>query len=332
MVKIAFFEVESWEKDYLKSNLKNNIFITSDKLTVNNVDKFKSYDIISTFINSKIDKNILDKLKNLKLIVTRSTGYDHINLEECKKRNIKISYVPSYGENTVAEHTFGLILMLSRKLHKAFLETKSGGFDFHGLQGFDLKGKILGVVGTGNIGKHVIRIAKGFEMNVIAFDVNKDNKLAKKLNFKYTSFNELLKKADIVTLHVPYNKHTHHMINLGNIKLFKKGSLLINTARGNLIQTEALLYGLDKKILNGIGLDVLEDEKLIKEERELITKDFPTKDIKIMLENHILAEQDNVIITPHNAFNSKEAITRILETTISNIKHFLKRKPINIVI
>ncbi len=329
-MKIAFFETEDWEKDFLKSNIKNALLL-KQKISSANANKFKDYSIISTFINSGLDKNALGKLEKLKLIVTRSTGYDHIDLAECKRRKITVCNVPSYGENTVAEHTFGLILALSRKLHKAFELTRKGGFDFHGLMGMDLKGKTIGIIGTGKIGVHVIRIAKGFDMNVIAFDVNRDSRLARKLKFRYVSFNYLLQNSDIITLHVPYNKHTHHMINLSTIKIIKKGSLLINTARGSLIQTGALLYGLDKGLLAGAGLDVLENERMIKEERALINNHYSAKNLKILLEEHILAEQDNVVITPHNAFNSKEAIQRILKTTVDNIHNFLRGKKTNIV-
>lgn len=328
-MRIAFFETEDWERDYIKKRINAEFYKST--LNSGNADRFKNAEIISVFINSRVDKNALDKLKKVKLIATRSTGYDHIDVQECKRRKISVCYVPTYGENTVAEHTFGLILTLSRKLHKAYQVVRSGNFDFKGLQGFDLKGKTLGVVGTGNIGRHVIRIAKGFEMNVIAFDVNKDRNIARQLGFNYVSFNHLLENSDIITLHVPYNKHTHHMINISNIKMFKPGSLLINTSRGNLIQTEALLYGLRKGLLSGIGLDVLEDEQMIKEEVELLGQKMTSQDIRILLLDHILTEQDNVVITPHNAFNSKEALQRILDTTIHNIKSFSKHKKTNLV-
>jgi len=198
------------------------------------------------------------------------------------------------------------------------------------LRGVDLRGRTLGVIGVGSIGQHVIRMANGFEMNVIAFDVFKNNKLQKKLNFKYVDFNNLLKNSDIITLHCPYNKHTHHLINKNNIKKIKKGALLINTARGALIDTDALVRALDAGILKGAGLDVLEDECYVKEDKQVMSKHFPKKcDMRIILENHILAKKDNVIITPHNAFNSVEALQRILDTTVDNIKGFLRKEVIN---
>ena len=331
MPKIAFFEIEEWEKPYLKEKLKGHkLYFFDDVLNENNVNKAKDLDIISIFIYSKINKKILDKLKKLKLISTRSTGFDHIDLKECKKRRITVSNVPQYGENTVAEHTFALILNLTRKIHKAWERTRRLDFSQTGLRGVDLRGKTLGVVGSGSIGEHVIRMANGFEMKVIAFDVFKNKKLAKKLNFKYVGFDYLLKNSDIITLHCPYNKHTHHLINKKNINIIKKGALLINTARGALVETDALVNALDKGILGGAGLDVLEEECYIKEDHQVMSKNFPKKcDMKTIIENHILAKKDNVIVTPHNAFNSIEALQRILDTTLENIKGCLKGKVVN---
>ena len=331
MPKIAFFEIEEWEKPYIKDKLKSHkLYFFDSALDEINADKIKDADIISVFIYSKVNKKILEKLENLKLIVTRSTGFDHIDLKECKRRNIIACNVPFYGENTVAEHTFALILSLTRKVPKAWEKTRKLDFSSEGLRGTDLRGKTIGVIGVGSIGKHVIRIANGFEMDVIAFDPFKDKKLEKELNFKYTSLDSLLKNSDIITLHCPYNKNTHHLINKNNIKKIKKGALLINTARGSLIETDALVKALDSGILSGAGLDVLEEECFVKEDKEVMSKHFPKEcDLKIIIENHILAKRDNVIVTPHNAFNSIEALQRILDTTIGNIKCFLKGKAVN---
>ena len=331
MPKIAFFEIEEWEKPYIKDKLKSHkLYFFDSALDEINADKIKDADIISVFIYSKVNKKILEKLENLKLIVTRSTGFDHIDLKECKRRNIIACNVPFYGENTVAEHTFALILSLTRKVPKAWEKTRKLDFSSEGLRGTDLRGKTIGVIGVGSIGKHVIRIANGFEMDVIAFDPFKNKKLEKELNFKYTSFDSLLKNSDIITLHCPYNKNTHHLINKNNIKKIKKGALLINTARGSLIETDALVKALDSGILSGAGLDVLEEECFVNEDKEVMSKHFPKEcDLKIIIENHILAKRDNVIVTPHNAFNSIEALQRILDATIENIKCFLKGKAVN---
>ena len=332
-LKITFFEIEPWEIDYLKPKLKGfDLVFFEEKIAPERLKKIPGVDILSPFIYSVIDKKILSSLKSLKFIATRSTGFDHIDLETCKGRNILVSNVPSYGENTVAEHTFALILALSRKIYPSLEKTKRGDFSLENLRGFDLKGKTLAVVGVGNIGRHVIRISKGLEMNVLAFDARKDQKFAQEFGFKYVPLSYLFRNSDIITLHVPYNKSTHHMINLKTLKLLKKGCYLINTARGGVCDTTALLEGLRQGIFAGLGLDVLEEECFIKEERELLTPVFKkTCDLKAVLENHILINQPNVIITPHNAFNSKEALTRILDTTIENIKTFAGNKPINLV-
>ena len=215
-------------------------------------------------------------------------------------------------------------------MHESIERVKSEGFSVGGLRGFDLGGKTLGIVGMGSIGSHVARIANGFEMNVLAFDKKQDKRLAKKLGFAYASFGDVLKNSDIITLHVPYNQHTHHLINSGNIGLIKRGAYLINTARGGIVETTALVEALEKGILAGAGLDVLEEECVIKEESQLLSPEFyKTCDVKTMLQNHILMEKKNVIITPHNAFNSNEAMERILETTTKNIQSFIKNKSIN---
>jgi len=332
-LRIAFFETEPWEADYLKSRLKGlDLAFFPDKLTSGDINRILGIDILSPFIYSRIDKKIVNSLKSLQYITTRSTGFDHIDLQACRDRNILVSNVPTYGENTVAEHTFALILTLSRKVNLSLEKTQRGDFSLDNLRGFDLKEKVLGVVGVGNIGRWVIKIAKGFGMDVLAFDIKKDRAFAKEFGFRYVPLNYLFRNSDIVTLHVPYNKATHHLVNLRSLKMFKRGSYLINTARGGICDTTALLKGLEQKIFAGLGLDVLEEECFIKEERELLTASFQkTCDLKTVLENHILLNQPNVIITPHNAFNSQKALTRILDTTIENIQSFKQSKPIHLV-
>src|SRR3989338_7084495 len=173
--KIAFFEIEKWEQEYVKSRLKNaEIKFFSGELNERNAEKVKDYDIIAVFIYSKVNRKVLGKLERVKLIATMSTGYDHIDIDLCRARKICVCNVPTYGENTVAEHTFALILALSRNVHKAYLKTLRQDFSIEGLKGFDLKGKTLGVVGAGHIGLHVIRIARAFGMNVLAYDVFKN--------------------------------------------------------------------------------------------------------------------------------------------------------------
>ena len=291
----------------------------------------KTAEVLSVFIYSQVTAALLKRMPRLKLVATRSTGFDHVDLAACRKRGIAVSNVPFYGENTVAEHTFALILALSRKVHQAYFRTIRGDFSFEGLQGFDLKGKTLGVIGTGHIGMHAIRIAKGFAMNVIAFDVARNSLAAETLGFEYVPFDALLERSDIISLHAPYNAQTHHMINAGNIGKVKRGALLINTARGGLVETSALANALDQGTLAGAGLDVLEGEELIKEERQILSHDYPMDRLKTLLQNHILLNRENVVITPHIAFNSREAFLRILDTTVANIEAFLAGKPENLI-
>ncbi len=337
-IKIGLWEIEASEKEYFQEALKEySLVFSSEKIDKNQLPQENDFDIISLFICSKIQKEVLAHFPNLKLITTRSTGLDHINAEECQKRGIKVANVPVYGDNTVAEHTFALILNLSRKIFKSFDQIKeTGSFSLKGLQGFDLKGKTLGVVGTGNIGRCVIRIAHGFQMKILAFDPYSNQDLTKELKFQYLkSLEELLTQSDIVTLHLPLNTQTKHLINRDNIYKMKKGALLINTARGGIVETEALLKALKEGHLAGAGLDVLEGEKSLQDELEIFTSDkygiydlvegYQTKeeDLKVLIQNRLLCDLENVIITPHNAFNSKEALQRIRETTVDNIKSFI---------
>jgi D-lactate dehydrogenase len=332
--KIAFFELKKWEEKYLEdrlSKLKNVEYSFFSKAMNSSIlKKVSDYNILVPFIYSKIDKDIIDSMSDLKYVTTMSTGYDHIDLAECKNRKIKTSNVPNYGENTVAEHTFALIFALSRRINESVDRVNSGSFSPDGLMGFDLKGKTIGVIGTGGIGKHVVKIAHSLEMNIVAYDIQKDKRITKKYKVKYCSLDELLTTSDIITLHAPYNESTHHMINKDNIELFKKSAYLINTARGALIETSALVNAIKQDKIAGAALDVLEQEAVIKEEKELLSDEFQDDiDLKTALENRFLIRDPRVIVTPHNAFNSREALERILDTTMDNIKAFLSNKHIN---
>lgn len=331
--KIAFFEIEPWEAEYVKTKLAGfDLEFSENKLNGNNSKAAQQANILSPFIYSAVDKKVIDASKSLKYVTTRSTGFDHIDLKACEQKNILISNVPTYGENTVAEHTFALILALSRKICPSWERTRKGDFSLESLRGFDLKGKTLGVVGTGNIGQEVIKIAKGFEMQVLAFDIKENGDLAEKLKFQYATLEHLFKNSNVITFHVAHNKSTHHLVNLNSLKLFKKGCYLINTARGAICDTTALLKGLENKTFAGLGLDVLEEECFIKEEKELLSNSFKNKcDLKTVLENHILINHPSVIVTPHNAFNSQEALLRILDTTVENILSFTQNKPVNLI-
>lgn len=323
-MKIAIFETKPWEKKFFKKTLKGQVLeFIKEPISLDNCQLADGCEIISTFIASRVSSEIINKLPNLKMIATRSTGFDHIDVKACQSKNIIICNVPFYGENTVAEHAFALILTLSRNIHKSYLRTTRGDYTIEGLKGFDLRGKTLGVIGAGHIGLHLIKMGRGFDMKVLAFDANRNDFQADVLGFKYVSLEELLKNSNIISLHVPDNSATHHLINKNNIKLIKKGAILINTARGGVVETEALIEALDKKILAGVGLDVLEGENLVMEEKQLAFDKKTAKEMLALAKDHILFSRDNVIFTPHIAFYSEEAIKRIMEVTADNIKSFI---------
>lgn len=323
-LKIGFFEITPSEKKYIKKYFGKNeeLFFYPEPLGSENADLLKGLDVVSVFIYSKVTEDILKKATNLKLITTRSTGFNHINLKVAQKRKISVCNVPYYGENTVAEHTFALILALSRNLHKAYIRTVQGNFSLEGLRGFDLKGKVLGVVGAGNIGVHVMKIARGFGMKVIAYDMKKNHMIQEVLEVEYVSLEKLLSTSDIISLHCPYNESTRYMINMSNIGQVKKGALFINTARSGLIEPSALYHAIDNGIFGGAGLDVFEGEELALEENQMLSKNVSVEHLEAAMRRNILLWRENVIITPHMAFDSIEAIERILDTTANNIKGF----------
>jgi D-lactate dehydrogenase len=334
MARIAFFELEGWEEEIIRNALDGNeLFLSKEKIKEFSLPSQTDFEIISIFVDSRLDESILARFPNLRFIATRSTGFDHIDLAAAKKRAIAVSYVPGYGSNTVAEFTFGLILNLTRKIYQSINQVKeTGSFSLTNLRGVDLKDKTLGVVGTGKIGREVIKLAKAFSMKVIAYTAHPDTEFAKQVGFEYTSLDHLLQNSDIISLHCAYNKETHHLINKENIQKIKKGAFLINTARGPIVQTEALVMALSEGRLAGAGLDVLEEEGETEEELAFLKLGHPKEEeLKTILHNHILMKMPNVLITPHNAFNTQEALQRILQTTIENIKSFLAGKPINIV-
>jgi D-lactate dehydrogenase len=333
-LKIAFFEHRKGEKIYLSKKLKDfNIQYNNDKLTVDNALEYKDVDVVCVFINSVLDESALKVFTKLKLIVTRSTGFDHIDLRYCAKAGIKVCNVPSYGENTVAEHAMALLLGIVRRLPESIERIHLGKFTPEGLTGKDLKGKVMGVMGTGHIGINLIKMSLGFSMKVIAYDLFPKKELAEHMGFEYVDTDYLFQKSDFISLHLPFTPETNHIINRDSINMMKEGVVIINTARGGLIETDALFDGLKSGKIGGAGLDVLEEEGFLKEEIELLYKeDDKDFDFKIALENHLMSYFPNVIITPHNAFNSEEALQRILDTTVNNIVSFSNGKVINPVV
>lgn len=335
-MNIVYFYNEEWEKEYAAGKLvgENVTFLHGSLQDHIGECQGDNIEALSVFVNSHIGKEELDKFPKLRFIAARSTGFDHIDIAETAARNIVVSNVPTYGENTVAEQAFALLLAVSRKIYDSYKQIEQdGNFSQSGLTGFDLKGKTLGVVGTGHIGVHSIRIGKGFEMNVIAYDPFAKPELAAEMGFTYVSFDDLLAQSDVITIHVPYMSATHHMLHMGNVGKIKHGAVLINTARGAVVETDAMVHALKDGTLLGAGLDVLEEENYMGDETALLFQEHPNAEsLKTVLENHYLIEHPRVIITPHNAFNTREAIQRILDTSLSNIESFKNGTPTNVVV
>ncbi len=269
-------------------------------------------EVISPFIYSKIDRSVIDAAPDLKLITTRSTGFDHVDTKYAAEKGIPVCNVPQYGMNTVAEHAFALILDIIRKLSPSWDTVKAGKFSYEGFRGRDMKGKTIGVIGTGRIGLHAVRIANGFEMDVIAYDVYHNEPARAELGFEYVELDELMERSDIITIHLPLLESTFHLINRERIDQAKKGVIIVNTARGPIVDTDAIVYGFEKGILGGAGLDVVEDELSL-------TTDHP------------LLGFENVVISPHTAFYTDEAMLRILGTTLDNVNGFIDGTPVNLV-
>lgn len=346
-MNIYFTETEPSSEEFFIEHLAEHDLSFVPELR----DVESDVECLSIFIHSRIDGAFLDSHPKLRLIATRSTGFDHIDVEACRARGIKISTVPSYGENTVAEHTFALLLALTRRIREVLMSKRTGHISFEALRGFDLKDKTIGIIGAGRIGLHVIRIAKAFGMEVIAHDINRFDLLAEVLGFDYVAFEELLQRSHVISLHVPLTPETVHLLNRKTIRKCRLGAIVINTARGSLIETAALLEALESGHLAGAGLDVLEDERTFKSDATRLIADRIIADlhqsaspeemhlanpkrlaeIQSLRSNEALLARPNVIFTPHVAFNSAEAVKRIDEVTLQNILNFAQGCAINVV-
>ncbi len=332
-MRIIAFEVEQWERGAFDALAENHdVTILDEPLDEDNVGQYADADIVTPFIYSELCRKVLERFEKLQLIATRSTGADHIAMDYCQEQGITVCNVPRYGTHTVAEHAFGLLLTLSHKLYDAIDRTRKGDFSPRGLQGFDLHGKTLGVVGTGDIGQAAIGIARGFGMEVLGFDVAPDEEAAERLGFEYVDLEELLRRSDVLTLHVPGTEKTRHMISSEQFDQMKDGAILIHTARGQVVHVQALVRALAEGKVAGAALDVLPEEPVIREEAELLRSVYQrTHDLEALLANHVLLRLRNVVVTPHSAFNTREAVGQILQTTAENIQAFLDGNPKNTV-
>jgi D-lactate dehydrogenase len=291
-------------------------------------------EVLCVFVDYQVTADVLDMLPNLKMIAARSAGFDHIAMVEAQQRGIVVSRVPHYGARTVAEYALALMFALSRNVYRSYtdMQRNVGVSRVDAYEGFDLCGKTLGVVGTGAIGRNVCEIARGIGMNVVAYDVSPDETFAVNLGMRYAALDEVLAQADIVTLHVPSIPETHHLINAEKLQKMKAGSYLINTARGEIIDTKALVQSVYEGHLAGAGLDVLEGEHSLREEAELLVEGAPDPTLwETLIADHALIDMQNVIVTPHIAFNTIEAKREITQTTLENINAFVSGTPQNTV-
>lgn len=333
-MKVVLFEAEDWEKAAcVRLMRQHDVRCTTVALNISTVEDFKDAEVISPFVASRLDAEIVKRLPHLKFIATRSAGYDHIDLTACRERGIAIANVPDYGDATVAEHAFALLLALSRNIVESVALTRSGGFSMAGVRGLELRDKVIGVVGTGRIGRRAIEIARGFGMHVVAFDQVQDAATATRLGFTYGTLDEVLAQADVVTLHVPSSATTVGLIGEQQFAVMKDRAILINTARGNVVDTEALVRALASGKLRAAGLDVLPQEPLIREEAEIFRQEnaVDASDLKALVANHVLLRFPNVLVTPHNAYNTDAALARITETTIANIEAFADGRAVNLI-
>jgi len=330
MIKMLMFDFRGSEKDYFANNDDLSDFdITFRQESLNEhtelTEKEKDETVIlSVFITSNITEEILNRFKNLQIITTRSTGYNHIDIDACRRRNIAVLNVNDYGRTSVAQYTIGIIIAMLRNFVLSANDVKSRKLSYEKYEGRDISKLSLGVIGTGSIGSAVCEIADTFGMKVYAYDAAINKNISELV--EYVSFQELLKKSDIISLHVPYMKEFHHLISKNELEIMKDGSYIINTARGELIDTIALYNAIKSGKLKGAALDVIECESLTtsSEDFNIKLKEASYECLESAIVTQKLMGFDNVIITPHIAYNTKEAINKILTATFYNIKNYFK--------
>lgn len=319
--KIALFSAKPYDKIYFeqfKLEFNCDIDYFDVALTEQSVQMCKeSYDAICIFVNDKADENVLNQLNKYgcKIIALRCAGFNNVDLSVAHKLGISICRVPSYSPQAVAEHTVGLMLTLSRKFHKAYNRVKEDNFSLNGLLGFNLFKKTVGIIGTGQIGQATINILKGFGCNILAFDPTQ----TEIDGVRYVSLDELYKQSDIISLHCPLTPQTHHLINQHSLELMRDGVMIVNTSRGGLIDTDAMIKGLKARKIAYLGLDVYEQEA------NLFFEDLSNEIIDDDIFQRLLTFP-NVLITGHQGFFTQEALTAIAKTTLSNINQLANQQ------
>lgn len=320
-MKVAFFDIKPFEEKYLEENLDSGFekYYYSTNLTPDTKieDNIKDVEIISVFIDSNLSYKVLSQFKNLKAIVLRSTGFSHVDLAYTSEHNITVYTAPHYGDHSIAEHTFALLLAVSRNIVKSNKDIKENNITEGDVkyQGIELCGKTIGIVGLGATGKIVADIALGFSMKPVYYDIKKDER------YNDVSFDELCKISDIISINCPLNQNTIHMFNENKFSMMKEGVIIINTARGEIIKTKALYEALLSKKVKFAALDVVECENILYENSTNKVKLDSIKDC--CYKNYYLTKKimnmDNVILTPHIAYDTTEAKRRILEITVQNL-------------
>lgn len=319
MEKIAFFDTKPYDRkwfDELNTDFKFKYH--EHKLTADSAELAKGCRAVVAFVNDTLDKETIDRLCEIgvELIAMRCAGYNNVDIKYAKGR-INVVRVPTYSPYAVAEHAMALLLTLNRKIHRASNRTRDFNFSLNGLTGFDLHGKTAGIIGTGQIGCIFMEICKGFGMNVIAYDLypKEDSRI------NYVSIDELLAQSDIISLHCPLTSATRYIINQENISKMKDGAYIINTSRGQLIDSEALIQALKSKKIGGAGLDVYE------EETAFFFEDYSSTVIDDDTLS-LLVSMPNVLMTSHQAFLTEEALEKIAEVTLFNLKQFYNGEPL----
>ena len=322
---IIFFDIKDYDREFFEKYGKNYNFEMSffkSKLSLENVNLTKGYDVVCAFTNDDISKGTIDAMaeNGVRLLAMRCAGFNNVSLKDINER-FKVVRVPAYSPHAIAEYTVGLILAVNRKINKAYVRTREGNFTINGLMGVDLYGKTAGIIGTGKIGQNLIKILRGFDMKVIAYDLFPNQKVAEELGFEYVSLDELYANSDIISLNCPLTKETQYMINRRSMLKMKDGVILVNTGRGQLIDSADLVEALKDKKVGAVALDVYEEEE------NYFFQDKSTQVIEDDILGRLLSFY-NVLITSHQAYFTKEAVEAITVTTLNNIKDFVEGKPL----
>ena len=323
--RIIFFDIKDYDREFFEKYGKNYNYEMSffkSRLSLENVHLTKGYDVVCAFTNDDIGKETIDAMaeNGVRLLAMRCAGFNNVSLKDIHNR-FKVVRVPAYSPHAIAEYTVGLILAVNRKINKAYVRTREGNFSINGLMGVDLYGKTAGIIGTGKIGQILIKILKGFEMKVIAYDLFPNQKVAEELGFEYVSLDELYANSDIISLNCPLTKDTQYMINRRSMLKMKDGVILVNTGRGQLIDSADLVEALKDKKVGAVALDVYEEEE------DYFFEDKSTQVIEDDILGRLLSFY-NVLITSHQAYFTKEAVEAITVTTLNNIKDFVEGKPL----